>query len=250
MGPTTKHKKMILFVFVWVGFLFNLLNPFFVDCQETPANSQTVKIKILDFNIKSTNPEHKLIGKGLAALIMNKASKSKDIVFINNRSVMEIIEERKLILMEETTKEETNKLQSSNWIMSGSIFDLFGKINISYKIFSSVTGASVIENAFPDSLANYEYVTACIAEQTIKTFKYETPKEIMAMLGNKDGKPAEYLIKISKAIDLYDNKEYENAKIIFEEIIKLDQNDDLVQSFIDKINKKPIKTGKKRHSAD
>ena len=203
-----------------------------------------VKISIMDFELQSNNPMYAYFGKGFAEFISVELSKSKDIALVEREKRREIIEEQKFTLtglVDEKDSIKIGKMLAANYLVTGKIIDIMGRIFITYRVVDTETGLVIFDGKLEEDPGKYDYISAFIAKAVLVNFSAVVPADTELKIARAQSKSVDVAVNFSQAVNSYDKKDYVSAKKDLAEAKKLDPTNDAVKFYINKLFKNTTK---------
>ncbi|MFH1074724.1 MAG: CsgG/HfaB family protein, partial [Candidatus Firestonebacteria bacterium] len=252
VNETTTQYTVKTDIFGEVTFLKELVKEV---VKETPEGKEEVKdlpkvygkpvkLSVMDFELQSSNPMYAYFGKGFAEFISVEISKSRDISLVEREKRREIIEEQKFTLtglVDEKNSIEIGKMLAANYLITGKIIDITGKIVITYRVMDTETGLVIFDGKIEEDPGKYDYIAAFIARAILVNFSAKVPADTELKVAKAQSKSVEVAVNFSQAVDSYDKKDYNSAKKDLVEAKKLDPTNDAVKYYINKLFKNTTK---------
>ncbi|MEK6793266.1 MAG: hypothetical protein AABZ39_00705 [Spirochaetota bacterium] len=197
------------------------------------------KIAINDFKVSSDNPEHKYIGKGFSELIAFEVKKSPRVRLVEREKRSELFKEMELSLtgaVDEKDSVKAGKILACDFIVFGDIVSMPGSLIVSLRMTKVETGEVVWRKQITEPGKNYPYISAFFAKDILTTLKLGVDRSINDALASKTAMNEDAVVKLSKGIDAYDNKDMSKAKAELYAAKQLDPNNKVVQAFLNKLS--------------
>jgi len=272
------NKKMILLSISFIIITMFIVLYFIMNNKKTedlsknnkivikePDNSKSEKIEknkgktISEFNNKNTNIKRKRIAvlyfdntsdekkldklkKGFASMMISDLSKIKMLNIVERDRLEEIIKEQELSntrKFDKNTAVKIGKLLGAEYILTGSYFELMGKLRIDTKIIKVET-SEIVKAEGIDGKADLIFdLEKKLVIEIIKGLELKLDPEISKKFLKENQKSSlNKLILYSEALEFYDLKEYDNALVKLEEIKKKNPEFLLAKKLLIKIKEK------------
>lgn len=199
---------------------------------------ESAKLSLIDFEIQSDNPQFKYLGKGFAEFVSIELSKSRKFTLVEREKREDVFKEQAFSIsgaVEGKNAIEVGKMLAASHIITGKIFELAGKLTVTFKVIDTTSGKILYEDKVTNELEKYDNISAAIAKSIMEYFKTDIPKETAKKIETPLPKPMDAAIKFSSAVDAYDKKEFEKAREELKEAKKLFPESDAVNLFLEKL---------------
>jgi TolB-like protein len=197
-----------------------------------------IRIAVIDFQVQSHNPVYEFFGKGFAEFTAIELACSKDVVIIERERRNKAIEE--LVFSVSDTADESKslrvgKLLAAQYLVTGSIFEMTGKLVVTVAVLDVEKGATVFTDRVTGDPGAYDFITASLAGKILTYFSLKTPDAVVAKVDKADVKPQEAAEKFSTAVNALDNKDTATAKTELSAAQQLDPSSDAIRIYLSKL---------------
>ncbi|MDH5720242.1 MAG: CsgG/HfaB family protein [Spirochaetia bacterium] len=207
-----------------------------VSAEATEVNSK--RVSVLDFTVQSANTSYKFLGKGFAEFVGIELSKS-GIELVERKKMTELLKEQELSqsgLIDEDKQIEMGKMLAAQYVVTGDIFDIAGKLTVTFKVISTETAKIISQDKVDGKIESYDYISASISEKILTGLKLDVPKSIAQKIEKQEEKQAEAVVTFSNAIDAYDRDDMKMAKEELEKAKEIDPESEAVNIYLSKIS--------------
>lgn len=180
-----------------------------------------VRIAILDFEVQSANKDYIYLGKGFAEFVAVDLSEYKGIQLIERDKRNAILEEQSFGLSgfaDGSKAAELGRLLTAEYMVTGQIFDLLGKLIITLEVIDVESGIVALKTKAEGALVDYNKITKELGTSIVKAFvsKPEEPATLKETPPVKviqtEQQAKELVVNFSEAIEAYDNNDLEAAE--------------------------------------
>jgi len=198
------------------------------------------KMIVLDFDNNSGIKKYDSLEKTFADMFR------ADLKYVKG---LNIIERNKTQKSKYTNKKDAIKQGeglAANWILKGSFTVLKNKMRIDVSIINVET-SEIIESAFVEGLTTeYFYLERKLIKKIVKAIHTKETKltYIINEDKNKESKDFKAVLEYSRAVKLYDEEKFEEAKEAFQKAKKIDANFNYGDRYLEALEKKSIKAEK------
>jgi TolB-like protein len=208
--------------------------------QETQRSAP--RVAVLDFQVESKNPDYEFLGKGFAEFIAVELSGIKGVTIIDRERRNAIIEEQKFGLSglaDETQTVELGKILSANYLLSGSIFDMFGQLEVTVKLIDAEQGSAAVSAQAGGEPKEYKKIVAELAGKVVSALdlaEAAAPVKVAAAAKPLDNTEADMVLSsFSKAVEAVDKKDVQAAKENLQAARKIDRENKAVTYYLNKL---------------
>jgi len=196
------------------------------ELNERTKDVNAKRIAILYFSNSSEKSELNMLKKGLADMMISDLSNINMINIVERDRLESILKEQKLNNTQDfdpETASEIGRLLGAEIILTGAYFEMFGSLRVDARFIDVTTGEILKSDGVDGESSKFFKIQKQLSWKIIKNLDAKLSEEERNLLETKQN---EELISFqgvqdfSKALDLYDNKKNEEAKIIVENIIK------------------------------
>lgn len=213
---------------------------FFIICTNVSSHAVKPPVAINDFKVNSNNPAFEYLGKGFSELISFELRKTQDIKIIDREKRADLIKEQAFSLtgmVEPENQVKVGKMLTAQYMIFGEITDMAGVLLISAKMVDVGTGEVIWQDQITESGTNYPYISSYLARSILMHFDVDADKTTEKNIEDKKSGDEKAVIRLSKAVDAYDKKDYKTALKDFREAKKIDKSNvgSIAQVFINKL---------------
>lgn len=238
--------KILSFCRYWCFLLFFI--PFLFAIFSTPAQETAPdanRIAVLDFDVQSENPQYKFLGKGFAEFIAVNLSQVKGITIIDREKRNDVMEEQKFTLTgmtDESTSIEIGHLLAANYLISGSIFDMFGNLEVTVQLIDIELGSIAVNAQAGGEPKQYKKIIGELSGALVAALDLgeeaaaEVEPEPSPEAEKIDNEDADVVLSsFSKAIDAVDKNNVQEAKKNLQQVQKIDKTNEAAQYYLNKL---------------
>ncbi|MEK6793752.1 MAG: CsgG/HfaB family protein [Spirochaetota bacterium] len=203
------------------------------------GSSRENKISVNDFNVTSSNPDLKPLGKGFSELISYEVKKSPKVRLVEREKRNELFKEMEVSMtgaVDEKDQVKAGKILACDYIVFGEIVDMAGSLMLSLRMTKVESGEVVWRKQLTEPGKNYPYISAFFAKDILSVLNLGVDKSIDETLAAKKGMDQKAVVMLSKGIDAYDNKDMAKARTELAEAKKIDPENQVVKAFINKLS--------------
>ncbi len=196
------------------------------------------RISIIDFAVHSDNTRLKYVGKGLSEMIAVELRKSPGITLVEREKRSALLEEMEFSvsdLADADTQAKIGKLLSADHLLYGEIVDMGDSILITPRLVEVETGNVAWSGMLTEKIDRYEYIAAYFSKSILDYLNVKVVESTNRKLEEKSEKNADVVIAFSNAIDHYDKKETEEAKLELEKAKAIDPANEAVNLYVQKL---------------
>ncbi|MBN8217204.1 MAG: hypothetical protein J0L75_11230 [Spirochaetes bacterium] len=196
-------------------------------------------ISINDFGVNSDNPDHRYLGKGFSELISFEVKKAPRLQLVDRDKRKDLLKEAALVesgLVENKDAGKLGKLLACDYIVFGSITDMGDDLLVSARLTRVSTSEVLWTQQLKAPGKNYPYISAYFAKGILTRLGLKVDASIDAALRDKKAMNATAVTRLSKGIDAYDRRDVEAAKRELAEARKLDPQNKVVESFLNRLS--------------
>jgi TolB-like protein len=223
----------------WGGCIFVILLCLFLPLTVFPQD--TPRIAVLDFDVQSSNPDYQYLGKGFAEFVAVELAAVKDITLVEREKRNAVLEEQKFALsglVDESTGVEIGNLLAANYLVSGSIFDMFGQLAVTVKLVDVEKGSVAVNAQADGEPKQYKRMVGELSQAILSSLGFAE-----AAIPEAEAAPAELeneeadtvLASFSKAVDAVDNDNIDEARENLNRAKKIDKTNRAVQYYLNKL---------------
>ena len=202
------------------------------------------RIAVLDFEVQSNNPDYEFLGKGFAEFIAVDLSSVTGITIIDREKRNNIIEEQKFSasgLVDESTGVEIGNMLAANYLVTGSIFDMFGKLEVTLKLIDIEKGSATATAQSGGEPKEYKRIVTELSDAVVASLSTGTapspePEPEPESEGALDNEQADVVLaSFSGAMDAVDNDDVAGAKEKLKTVQKVDKTNEAARYYLNKL---------------
>lgn len=214
-----------------------LLRICFLSLLIIPLYSEALTLTVLDFEVQSSDNSHTYLGKGFAEFLSVELSGVREITLIERKKRNEIIDEMKFGLSGLADSEQLMNLGNlllSNYLISGSIFDMSESLAVTGRVINVESGEIVVHASAEGTMGDYKSIVRTLTAEILAGLGIE--ETYAPVLTEKKDRDEQVLSTFSEAVDAYDKGDEEQAVEKLEQASKLDRSNRAVKRLINKLN--------------
>jgi len=192
--------------------------------NELTKNANAKRIAILYFDNSSDDKKLNQLKKGLTDMLISDLSKVSMLNVIERAKLEEILEEQKLnnsSKFDSKTASKIGKLLGVEHIMTGSFFELMGRLRIDARLIDVETGKIIKSEGVDGAIGTFFDLEKALVTKMVAGFEVKlTPEEKEAMANKSERISYKTSLLFSKSLDLIDNGDNHKAIENLENILK------------------------------
>ena len=232
-------KKSVRNVFYFIVLL--VISVSGISAQETK------RVVILDLEVESENPSYKFLGKGFAEFIAVELSAVEGVAIIDREKRNDILEEQKFSqsgLSDESTSIELGNLLAANYLISGSIFDMFGQLEVTLKLTDIELGTAAVQVQAGGEPKQYKAIVSeladRVAEELSEGLSVSSAEPVVPEAASEaaelDNEKADIVLaSFSEAMDAVDRNDRVAAKEKLKTVQKVDRTNEAARYYLNKL---------------
>ena len=203
------------------------------------------RIAVLDFEVQSDNPQYKFLGKGFAEFIAVDLSQVEGITIIDREKRNDVMEEQKFTLTgmtDESTSIEIGQLLAANYMVSGSIFDMFGNLEVTVQLIDIELGSVAVNAQAGGEPKQYKKIVGELSGALVKALDLgreaaaEVEPEPAPEAEEIDNEEADVVLSsFSRAMDAVDKNDVQKAKKNLQQVQKIDKTNEAAKYYLNKL---------------
>ena len=218
------------------------LASFTINAQQPAPDAN--RIAVLDFEVQSENPQYKFLGKGFAEFIAVDLSSVEGITIIDREKRNDVMEEQKFTLTgmtDESTNIEIGQLLAANYMISGSIFDMFGNLEVTVQLIDIELGSVAVNAQAGGEPKQYKKIVGKLSGALVAAL--DLSEEAKAAVEPEPAPAVEIdneaadvvLASFSKAMDAVDKNDVREAKKNLQQVQKIDKTNEAAKYYLNKL---------------
>ncbi len=192
--------------------------------NEQTKNVNAKRIAILYFDNSSEDKKLNQLKKGLADMLISDLSKVSMLNVVERAKLEEILKEQKLnntSNFDAKTASKIGKLLGVEHIMTGSFFELMGRLRIDARLLDVETGKILKSEGVDGDINRFFDLEKKLVTKLVKGFDVEVTEEEQKSIDNKGGDISyKNSLFFSKTLDLIDKGENKKAIENLEKLLK------------------------------
>lgn len=196
------------------------------------------RVAVSDFVVHSDNATYKYMGKGISEMIAVELQKARGVELVEREKRTDLLEEMEMSLSDmadPAAQIEVGKLLAAGYIVYGEIVDMDRRVLISLRMAEVETGQVVWAEKLTEKLSKYDYITGYFTKSILDYLSVEAVETTVAKVEAREEKQEEAVVAFSKAIDLYDKKETEEAKKELQRARRIDPESEVTEYYLNKL---------------
>ena len=192
--------------------------------NELTKDVNAKRIAILYFDNSSDDKKLNQLKKGLTDMLISDLSKVSMLNVIERTKLEEILKEQKLnntSNFDSKTASKIGKLLGVEHIMTGSYFELMGRLRIDARLIDVETGKIIKSEGVDGAIGTFFDLEKALVTKMVAGFEVKlTPKEKEALANKSESISYKTSLLFSKSLDMIDNGDNHKAIENLEKILK------------------------------
>ncbi len=192
--------------------------------NELTKDVNAKRIAILYFDNSSDDKKLNQLKKGLTDMLISDLSKVSMLNVIERTKLEEILKEQKLnntSNFDSKTASKIGKLLGVEHIMTGSYFELMGRLRIDARLIDVETGKIIKSEGVDGAIGTFFDLEKALVTKMVAGFEVKlTPKEKEALANKSENISYKTSLLFSKSLDMIDNGDNHKAIENLEKILK------------------------------
>jgi len=211
----------------------------------TSVGAQGLRLAVLDFTVESDNPQFKYLGKGLAELSSVELAALPGVTLVDREKRNAILDEQAFSLsgaVDPAGSIEIGRLLAVDYLVTGTVLDLFGNLVVTYSLIKTDTGEVVGKRSAEGTPAEYRRVVkeiglgvASMSGRAAVAAAPEKPAPAKPAPIVSDEKRVELLTTFSEAVEAIDKKDVKTATARLEAAARIDPTDPAVKTLRERL---------------
>jgi len=195
------------------------------------------RLAVLDFAVQSGRSEYEYLGKGFTEFVAVELAGHPQIRLVDRRMRNTILEEQKFSLTgltDEAQPLELGKLLTVRYLVSGEIFDMMGRLVITWALMDTETGEVIGTDRVDGTPQEYNRLTSAISGGIMSSLgltgvkKHPEPAPVVS-----EEKAEEVLTGFSAVVDAYDRNDLTEANKQINRVQRIDASSSAIRFYAD-----------------
>lgn len=201
---------------------------------------EDARIAVLDFEVQSDNPAYKYLGKGFAEFMAVELGSVKGITIIEREKRNALLEEQEFALTDvadEATQIEIGNLLAARYLLTGSVFDVFGDLAVTIKLLDVESGSVVISEQADGPPKRYKRLIGTLSRAVVASMELDGEAVAAAPAEEEieEEQAEEVLTAFSEAVDAVDRNDVTGARKSLHRAEKIDKTNKAVAYYLNKL---------------
>jgi len=211
----------------------------FTAIVTTLPAQDTHRVAVLDFSMHSTKAEYQYLGKGFTEFIAIEIASNPRVRLVDRKIRNAVLEEQDFSLTGLTDVDEPlklGKLLTARYLVSGDIFDMVGRLVITWALLDAETGEVIGTGRIDGTPQEYSRLTREISGGIIASLglaKDRVRPATVPVLQLSEAKAEEVLTGFSAVVDAYDRNDIAEASKQISRIRKIDSTSSAIRFYSD-----------------